>query len=76
MCTHGGWIMEMYNFVNMVSSGEPPKFANSAKNCSLHILQMYCKKTKRFCNKSCPDDNSCMMFKIVMKNDDSHVTVH
>jgi broad specificity phosphatase PhoE len=73
--THGGWIMEMYNAVNFINDKSAPSFANEARNCSIHIVRMFCKNTSEFCDKGCKGDGGCMKFKIVKKNDDSHVTI-
>jgi broad specificity phosphatase PhoE len=73
--THGGWIMEMYNAVNYINDESEPSFANEARNCSIHVVRMVCKNTLGFCDKGCKGDGGCMKFKIVKKNDNSHVTI-
>ena len=74
--THGGWIMEMYNVINYCIAGSQPTFNNNAKNCAINVIKMYCKNTGSFCDKRCEGNTKCMVFKIMRRNDDNHITVH
>lgn len=72
--THEGWIREMYNLVNYCIESKQPEYFNVASaNCSIHGIMMYCQNTGSFCKPTCKGDTACMNFKILIKNDTTHL---
>ena len=71
--SHGGFIMELFNVVNFLMNKEPPVYKNSAQNCSINVLNIYCKNTKGRCCEKCPENNDCVQIDIVRRNDIKHL---
>lgn len=73
--SHGGWIMELLNYIRLKEKNIQPSVKNSSKNCSINILKM--KKTsiqtQEVSLKSHKDVNpKCFKIDILVENDDSH----
>lgn len=56
--SHGGWIMEFFNYVDWVMKGIKPGLKNVIKNCSLNVVRIYCEKTGAAC-VTCEGCESC-----------------
>ena len=71
--SHGGFIMELFNVISFLMCKEKPLYKNSAQNCSINIINIYCKNTKGRCNEKCPDNNECVQITVLKKNDIKHL---
>jgi len=70
--THGGWVMELFNYIELKSSGKEPSLNNVIKNCSINIIKMYCSNTGEICDDDCKEDD-CLAFEVIKKNDVEHI---
>lgn len=71
--SHGGFIMELFNVINFLIKKEPPVYANRAQNCSINMLNVYCRNTKGRCCEKCPRNTDCIQIDILRKNDIKHL---
>lgn len=71
--SHGGFIMELFNVINFLIKKEPPVYANRAQNCSINMLNIYCRNTKGRCCEKCPRNTDCIQIDILRKNDIKHL---
>ena len=60
--------MEWFNFLLNFSEKKAPIYNNNSLNCSISIVDIYCKKTGGKCLNSC-NDLTCIKIKIVKRND-------
>ena len=72
--THGGWIMELYNFISYFKHKKAATIENSARNCSIHVIEFKCKHTKSKCGNKCKPGLDCIEINILQKNNDNHIT--
>lgn len=56
--SHGGFIMELFNYILFTTQSIPPSYNNSIPNCSISRLRVYCSRSKACCEE-CPD-SSCV----------------
>ncbi len=71
--SHGGFIMELFNVINFLMCKEKPLYKNSSQNCSINIINIYCKNTKGRCNEKCLDNNECVQITVLKRNDIKHL---
>lgn len=71
--SHGGFIMELLNVINFLTTKETPSYKNSAQNCSIHVINIFCKNTKGKCNEKCPRNMNCIQIDVIRKNDIKHL---
>jgi len=63
--THGGWIMEFFNVINLRKSNQKPIFLNNTSNCSVNVVRIY--ETKTLGKK-------ILTYDIVTRNDFTHLS--
>ena len=74
LVSHGGWVMEMFNFINERSEGDQKNINNVIRNCSVNIFRMTCSKTGDVCS---PENQcqgvDCLKFEVIKMNDIEHI---
>ena len=69
--SHGGFIMELFNYILFTTQAIPPTYNNSIPNCSISKLKVFCKRSSATCI-GCPD-SSCIQIQVVEKGNRSHI---
>lgn len=75
LVSHGGWIMELLNYIRFKEEGITPVWSNSARNCCVNIIKMKCVAKPDVLEKVKSVEgvqDSFFKLQIIMENDISH----
>lgn len=75
LVSHGGWIMELLNYIRFKEEAITPVWSNSARNCCVNIIKMKCVAKPDVLEKVKSVEgvqDSFFKLQIMMENDISH----
>ena len=75
LVTHGGWIMELLNYIRFKEARVAPSVKNSSRNCALNVIemQMVPSQMERPLRSAEDVEEAMFRFSVKLENDDSHL---